>query len=182
MARKGSSFTAKPRRAARVSSRRASARIGSRFGRKRRSHRSGGGGGKTFMGIDLMQGLVGGAGAVGSGLLTNLVVDRFVPEGPLKTGAGKLMVRGGLTLAAAMIARKALPSKISTPLIVGATIGLGIDTLQTFVMPMLPSSAPLSGYEPADQILGAIEYANPGTLNGLMAIEPSAGDLYGAAY
>lgn len=171
-------FTAKPRRGAKVGKRRggkspaARARRGKRIGR-RHAHGGGGGGKFNFLGLDLMSGVVGGVGAIGTGLLTNVVAG-YVPVDQLKTGPGKLVLRAGVTAVASFAAKKALPSKFSNPLIAGALVGLGIEALQQLVMPHLPVPA-MSGYESLEQQLGIIEELQPGTLNGILAVDGGLG-------
>lgn len=168
------SFIAKAR------GRRKRARASTSGGRKGSRHRRGrnrasgpiGGSKFNLFGLDLVGGLVGGAGAVGSGMATNWAAS-MVPVEQLKSGPGKLALRAALTIAAAMLAKKALPPRISNPLIGGAVVGLGIDVLQTFVLPNVPGMPALSGYEPIEEQLAAIVAADPNALNGLVAIDGS---------
>lgn len=175
MATKGR-FVAKAR-----SKRRTRAAASRRFaGRiKRRRHRSSGGSGGglgkfNLFGLDLVSGLVGGAGAVGSGIATNYAA-KMLPWPAVQSGAGRLALRAGVTIAASLIAKKALPSKFANPLIGGAVVGLGIDVLQTFVLPNVPGLGVLSGYEPIEETLAALVANDPTALNGLIAVDTMQG-------
>lgn len=149
----------------------ASRRFAGRGARRRHSRSSGGSLGKfNLFGLDLMSGLVGGAGAVGSGLATNYAA-KMLPWPAVQTGPGRLALRAGVTIAASLLAKKALPSKYANPLIGGAVVGLGIDVLQQFVLPNVPGLGVLSGYEPIEETLAALVANDPTALNGLIAVD-----------
>lgn len=149
------------------------ARHGRRIGARRGE--SGGRSKFNIFGVDLVTVGVGGAGAVLSGMATNYAAGVLPLPASMKTGPGKLALRAGLTLVAGFAAKKFAPRGIAGPFIAGSLVGLGIDVLQTFVMPHVPAPA-MSGYEPLEQQLAALELAAPGTLNGLMAIDNGMGN------
>ena len=113
---------------------------------------------------------LGGAGAIGSDMATNALA-KLIPVPQLQSGAGKFALRTGLTLVAAVLARKSLPKSLSTPLIGGAVVGLGIEALHTWVLPNVPVPGVLSGYEPLEQQLAALVEDNPSALSGLVAVD-----------
>ena len=159
-----------------------SAKRGFSKGRARARHggkgRKGGapmlGGKGQLFGLDIVTALGAGIAAVGTGMLTNVVVDK-VPFPAVKSGWGKVAARRVLTVLVGFGAKKALPARFATPLIVGSLAGFGTDVVQAAVTKFMPT-APLSGYEPLEEQLAAIEAAYPGSLNGLLAVD---GELNG---
>lgn len=123
----------------------------------------------SFLGIDVIGGLVGATGAVASGYVTNLIVDKL-PNEQLRTGPGKFAVRTAVTVAGVFAAKKFAPKSVAVPLIGGVLLGWGIDLLQTFVLKYLPVPA-MSGYEPIEEQLQAIEEVAPGSLAGLLSVD-----------
>ena len=169
-------FVARGRRGRRVGARASKAgrtKAGHRRGRRigNRASMFGGRSKFSFLGLDVVSGLIGGTGAVLTGYATNLIADKL-PWEQAKTGPGKLGVRTAVTIVGGFAANKFAPKSVSIPLIGGMLFGWGIDVLQTFVLPHLPIPA-MNGYEPLEQQLQAIEYAAPGSLAGLLRVDGS---------
>lgn len=147
------------------------ARHGKRAGRRHAAAFAGMGAKGTLFGLDVAQAVFLGVGAVGTGMLNNVVIDHLPASMAwAKTGWGKVGTRAALTIGIGLVAKKAAPAKFANPLIVGSLAGLGIDVVTALVSKFVPA-APLSGYEPIEDQLAALELAQPGSLQGLLTVD-----------
>lgn len=128
--------------------------------RHRRSHRMHNPRAMRFFGIDVGEGLLIGAGAIGTGVVTNLAAG-FIPVPQLTTGPGRMLLKAAVPVTLGLIGRR---NRMLQLLAMGGVVSIVIDAYKMVQaqVPALPGvgdySEVLQDYVPEVSGIGAVTH------------------------
>lgn len=151
--------------------RRRRARAHHRRSPRRRARRNPGLPKLNIAGLDVMAIGIGAAGGLGTVMAVNLIAKpgadgkSILPE-MLQSGWGKVALKGGLLVAAAMLLPRFIGRKMTTELVIGAGTVVVVDAAREFLAPHIPGLSDLmdSPFMDQEQLAGYLDQG--GSLSG----------------